>query len=50
MFEFCRYNDMVQSRVRPLHQKVIQTRTRIVDVKEKIVTMEDKLKVTFPLV
>ena len=38
---------MVQSRVRPLHEKVVQTSARIVDVKEKIVTMEEKLKVTF---
>ena len=36
---------MVQSRVRPLHEKVLQTTARIVDVKDKIVAMEDKLKV-----
>ncbi|XP_057302207.1 uncharacterized protein LOC130636487 isoform X2 [Hydractinia symbiolongicarpus] len=39
-----RYNYIMQSRVKPLHAKVIETAERLAEVKMKISTMEEKRK------
>lgn len=43
----CRYNYMMQSHVKPLHQKVSETSERLNEVSEKLANMERKLKVDY---